>query len=152
MHCEFCKLQRNFVFFCSINHLSGPLRKHMFTCDWCISIHFVCFCVSRFAACDRPVPGNYRLSFLRRFFWSFLFLSLARIKQCLPPALDKKSTHHCNFVLLFLSHLESFSVLFLLAKLGIVICINSASTQMIDGTEKPIWSLQTRSAIQRIWL
>ena len=32
--------------------------------------------------------------------------------------------------------------------LCIVICINSAPTQMIDGTEKPIRSLQTRSAIQ----
>ena len=29
----------------------------------------------------------------------------------------------------------------------IVICINSATTQMIDGTEKPMRSLQTRSAI-----
>ena len=27
---------------------------------------------------------------------------------------------------------------------GTVICINSTPTQMIDGTEKPIWSLQTR--------
>ena len=27
---------------------------------------------------------------------------------------------------------------------GIVICINSTPTQMIDGTEKPIRSLQTR--------
>ena len=27
------KLRRNFGFFCSVNHLSGPLRKHMFTCD-----------------------------------------------------------------------------------------------------------------------
>ena len=32
--------------------------------------------------------------------------------------------------------------------LCIVICINSAPTQMIDRTEKPIRSLQTRSAIQ----
>ena len=31
--CTFCKLWRNFGFFCSVNHLSGsPLRKHMFTC------------------------------------------------------------------------------------------------------------------------
>ena len=29
--CAFCKLRRNFGFFCSVNHLSGPLRKHMFT-------------------------------------------------------------------------------------------------------------------------
>ena len=65
--CEFCKLQRNFGFFCSINHLSGPLRKHMFTCDLCISTHFVCFCVSRFVACDRPVSGNSPLNFFEDF-------------------------------------------------------------------------------------
>ena len=35
---------------------------------------------------------------------------------------------------------------------GIVIYINPAPSQMIDGTEKPIRSLQTRSAIQQIWL
>ena len=35
---------------------------------------------------------------------------------------------------------------------GIVICINPAPSQMIGGTEKPIRSLQTRSAIQQIWL
>ena len=66
--CAFCKLRRNFGFFCSVNHLSGPLRKHMFTCDWCISIHFACFCVSRFAACDRPVSGNDRLVFFEAFY------------------------------------------------------------------------------------
>ena len=99
-HCAICKLRRKFGFFCSVNHLSGPLRKHMFTCDWCISIHFVCFCVSRFAACDHPVShcfGQWSTSFLRSFLWSFLFLSLARIKQWLPPALNKNSTHHCDF-------------------------------------------------------
>ena len=48
------------------------------------------------------------LSLLCRFFWSFVFLSLARIKQHLPPSLDKKSTHHHNFL-----QLESFS-----AKMG----------------------------------
>ena len=58
--CEFCKLRRNLGFFCSVNDLSGPLRKHMFTCDWCILIHFVCFFVSRFAACDHPVSQCFR--------------------------------------------------------------------------------------------
>ena len=29
----FCKLRRIFGFFCSVNHLSGPLRKHMFACS-----------------------------------------------------------------------------------------------------------------------
>ena len=45
--CAFCKLRRNLGFFRSINHLSGPLTKHMFTWDWCILIHFVYFCVLR---------------------------------------------------------------------------------------------------------
>ena len=72
---------------------------------------FLCFKAACFWS---PCSGQWSTSFLRRFFWSFLFLSLARIKQCLPPALDKKSTHPP----LFLSILESFSVLFLRAKLG----------------------------------
>ena len=72
----------------------------MFTCDWCVSINLVCFCVSRFADCDRPVSHGFRqwlTSTLCSFLWSFLFLSLAR-KQCLPPALNKNSTHHCDFL------------------------------------------------------
>ena len=36
-------------------------------------------------------------SFLQSFLRSFLFLSLARIKQWLPPALNKNSTHHRDF-------------------------------------------------------
>ena len=31
--CAFCKLWRIFGFFCSVNHLSRPLRKQMFTCS-----------------------------------------------------------------------------------------------------------------------
>jgi len=64
--CAFGKLRRNFGFFCSVNHRSGPRRKHMFTRDWCISIHFVCFCVSRLVAYDHP-SGNNRLVFLEDF-------------------------------------------------------------------------------------
>ena len=48
---------------------------------WWISIRFVCFCVSRFVACDRPVSGNNRTDCFEDVSWSFLFLSLARIKQ-----------------------------------------------------------------------
>ena len=29
--CAFCNLQKDFGFFCSINHLSRSLRKHTFT-------------------------------------------------------------------------------------------------------------------------
>ena len=65
--CVFCKLRKNVGFFCSVNHLSGPLRKQMFTCNWCISIHFVCFCLSRFVDCDRPVSDNSRPVFFNYF-------------------------------------------------------------------------------------
>ena len=29
--CAFAKLRRISWFFCSVNHISGPVRKHMFT-------------------------------------------------------------------------------------------------------------------------
>ena len=53
--------QLTIAFFAAVNHLNGPLRKQNFTsrvqkvmvCDLLISIHFVCFSVSRFVACDR---------------------------------------------------------------------------------------------------
>ena len=61
-----------------------------------------------------------------------------------------------RFPSLFLSSLGSFSVLFLRAKLSECVALWFAltppPTQMIDRTEKPIQSLQTRSAIQWIWL
>ena len=58
------KSQLRIVFFAAVNHLSGPLRKQKLyfngfkkswfvICDWWIWIRFVCFCVSRFVACDR---------------------------------------------------------------------------------------------------
>ena len=58
------KSQLMIAFFAAVNHLNGPLRKQKINfngfkrsrfviCDWWISIRFVCFCVSRFVACDR---------------------------------------------------------------------------------------------------
>ena len=52
--------QPTIAFFAAVNHLDGPLRKQIVTsrvqkvmvCDLWISIHFVCFSVSRFVACD----------------------------------------------------------------------------------------------------
>ena len=101
IHCitlRVSQTSKEFWVFLFCQNLSGPLRKQIITCDWCISIHFVCFCLSRFVACDRPVSGNGRPVFFKYFFWSFLFLSLERIKQYVPPALYKNTTHHHNFL------------------------------------------------------
>ena len=144
-HSALCKLRRIFGFFCSANHLSGPLRKHMFTCLsskghgllFVIggSVLFVsCFKVRCFVIILFWAIIN-QLSLLRRFFWSFFFLSLARIKQRQSPSFDIKIYSPLRFPSLFLNSVESFS-----AKLGehvIVICINPAFTKMIDRTEKP---------------
>ena len=91
-------------------------------------------------------------------FYSKIFLIFLILVSCKNKAMSascprQKFHSSSQFPPLFLSSLESFSVFFffLRAKLRcIVICINSTPTQMIDGTEKPIRSLQTRSAIQRI--
>ena len=99
-----------FGFFCSVNHLSGPLRKHIFTWTssrghvlWFVigefrSVSFIsCFKVRCFVIVLFRAIIDY-LSLLCRFLWSFSFLSLARIKQRLPPSFDKKSTHHRDFL------------------------------------------------------
>ena len=148
LHCAFCKVRRNFRFFCSVNHLSRPLRKHMFTCDWCISIHFVWFCVSRLLACDCPVSDKNRLVFFK----VFSDLSYSCKNKAMSASCPQKKK---PLIITLFSNLEqSWVILSFVAGWVrcIVICINPAPTQMIDGTEKPIQSLQTHSAIQRIWL
>ena len=118
------------------------LGNTSFTCDWCISIHFVCFCVSRFVACDRPVSGNNRPVFFTDF--------SDHSYSCLLP-----STKSPLIIAISFAILEQSGVIFSFVFAGqarrvlcIVISINSAPTQMINRTEKPIRSLQTRSAIQ----
>ena len=82
----FWNLWRNFSFFCFVNYLSEPLRKHMFTCDWGISIHFVFFYVSRFTACDRLVSGNDQLVFFKAFYdLSYSCLLQEYSNVCLLP-------------------------------------------------------------------
>ena len=51
----FCKRRRNFRFFCSVNHPSGPLRQQI------VIGGFQSAFISRFFACERPASGNYRL-------------------------------------------------------------------------------------------
>ena len=118
LRCVFCKLRRNFGFFCSVSHCSSPLRKHIFTCDWCISIHFVCFCFSRLIACDLPLSGNNRPVFLKDFS-DVLFLQVSCKNKAMSASCPLQNVHSSSrFPSLFLSSLESFSVLFLWAKLG----------------------------------
>ena len=90
-------------FFCSVNHLRGPLRKQMFTCVWCISIHFVCFCLSRFVACDRPFSGNSRPVFFKYFsdlsysysrvILSFVFAGQAGRVRCIVININSDTTN-----------------------------------------------------------
>ena len=125
----------------------------MFTCDWCISIPFVCFCISRFVACELPLSGNNRLVFFKDFSdhsYSCLLQELSNV--CLLP-----STQSPLIITISFAILEQSRVILSFVFAGqegqvrcIVICINSAPTQMIDRTEKLIRSLQTCSAIQRI--
>ena len=78
------------------------------------------------------------LSLLRSYFWSFLLLSLARIKQRLRSSFDKNSTHQRDFLC------YSWRARVILSQAGraryIVIFINPAFTNMIDG--KSLRSLQ----------
>ena len=82
----------------------------MFTCDWCISIHFVCFCVSRFtaAACDCPVSGLDQLV-LSKFFMIFLILVSCKNKAMCASSPRQKFHSSSRFPSLFLSNLGSFS-------------------------------------------
>ena len=96
----------------------------------------------RFVACDRLVSGNNRLVFFEDFSdipYSFL---LPSTKSPLIIAISFAIREQSGVILSFVFAGQDRRVIF------IVICINSAPTQVIDGTEKPIRSLQTRSAIQ----
>ena len=82
------------------------------------------------------------ISLLRRYLWSFSYLSLARIKASSASFLWQKIDSPSRFLSLFLSSLESFS-----AKLGEhVICINPAFSKMIHGTKDPKSLLNLQNA------
>ena len=147
----FCKLRKNFGFFCSFSHRSGPLRKHVFTCDWCISIHFVCFCFSTFVACDRPLSGNNQLVFFKDFS-DVLFLQVSCKNKTMSASCPLQNVHSSSwFPSLFLSSLESFSVLFLWAKLGELWFALTLPPLKWLTEQKNLFEICKCAAIQQIW-
>ena len=40
--CTFCKLRKDFGFFCSVNHLNGSLRKHVYLNEFKRSRFVIC--------------------------------------------------------------------------------------------------------------
>ena len=50
--------------------------------------------------CEMTTWGNHQLVCFEDFFWSFLFLSLTRIKQCLPPSTEVSLTMVISFTIL----------------------------------------------------
>ena len=118
--------------FFSVNNLGGPLRTHMFTCDWCILIHFGCFCVARFLAFDRPVSGNNRSVFFEDFSDpSFSYLMSA---SCPPQKFHSSSrfrySEQSRVILSFVFAVQAGRAR------CIVICINPTHTQMIRTEQK----------------
>ena len=112
----------------------------MFPCDWCLSIHFVSFCVSTFAVCARAVSGNDRLVSSKLFMIFLIFISCKN--NAISASCPQQKFHSSSrFPSLFLSSLGSLSISFLRAKLGecvaLWLALTPPPTQMIDGTENP---------------
>ena len=115
----------NFGFFCSVNHLSGPPRKHVYLNelerswfvirDWWVSIRFVCFRFQGLLPCDRSVSGNNNrlVKFASQIFLIFLILVTCKIKATSASFLGQTIYSPSQFPSLFLNTQESFSVLFL---------------------------------------
>ena len=91
------KSQLTIAFFAAVNHLNGPLRKQKLYFngfkrswfvirDWWISIHFVCFCVSRFVACDRNYDWRQRKTQLWRQLLNFRVRMF--VKSAVMPSLE----------------------------------------------------------------
>ena len=103
---------RNFGFFCSVNHLSRPPRKPMFTSvnklkrSWFViggfrSILF--FCISLASLLVITSLGNHWLVCFEDFFWSFLFMSpFASTKIPLTMAIFFTILEQSTFILSFL--------------------------------------------------
>ena len=106
----------NFGLFCCVNHLSGPLRKHMFTCTsskgygfWFViggflSVLFVsCFKARCFVIYNRLDK------FASQIFRIFLILVTCKNKATSASFLRQKIHSPSRFPSLLLSSLESFS-------------------------------------------
>ena len=141
--CALCKLRRTFGFFPTI-----ILADLLGTCLLVIGAFSSTFFVSMF-------QGSYRSVFFEDFSdRSYSCLSQEKNNVCLLP-----STRMPLIIAISFAIPEQSKVILSFVFAGqaerarcIVICINPTHTQMIDGTEKPIRSLQTRRAIQRIRL
>ena len=65
-----------------------------------IALWFYWYAPFHIFRCEMTMWGNHRLVCFEDFFWSFLFLSLARIKQCLPPSTEVSLTMVISFTIL----------------------------------------------------
>ena len=110
-----------FGFFCSVNHLSGPLRKQIFTCTsskghslWFVigGFRYILFlsCFKSLLLCDRPVSGNNRLvKFVLQIFMIFFILVTCK-NNATPASFVRQNIHSPSwFPSLFLRSPESFS-------------------------------------------
>ena len=130
--CAFCKLQRNFGFSCSVNRLADLLGN---TSLLVIGAFRSTLFVSVFRG--SLLSGNNRLVFFEDFSDHSYSCLLPSTKSPLIIAISFAILEQSGVILSFVFAGQARRVL------CIVICINSAPTKMIDGTEKPILSLQT---------
>ena len=114
------KSQPTIAFFAAVNHLNGPLRKQNFTsrvqkvmvCDLWISIRFVCFCVSRFVACDHNYDWRQRKTQLWRRLLKYrvrMFVKSA-VNDVPCSTLTKQTRFFSNFLSAHTSLTQLFSL------------------------------------------
>ena len=101
--------------------------------------------------CEMTTWGNHRLVCFEDFFWSFLFLSLARIKQCLPPSTEVSLTMVISFTILEQSRVIHSVVV--AGQAGRVRCIVICITCSSDRSKflycwLSFWQTQTLSKVK----
>ena len=75
-------------------YFKGFKRSKFVICDWWISIHFVCFCVSRFVACDRNYDWRQRKTQLWRRLLNFRVRMF--VKSAVSPVVKKTVSFFLN--------------------------------------------------------